>query len=111
MRLMSYIGGKTETAMFFAGDLYVTVFGGRTRRIGILLGKGLSFDQASEILAGVTLESVAIATKVAQAIRQLEPTGKLKQEDFPLLMHIDEIINQGKPVNIPWKKFSSREIV
>ena len=111
MRLMSYIGGKTETAMFFAGDLYVTVFGGRTRRIGILLGKGLNFAEASEILSGVTLESVAIATKVAQSIRQLEPTGKLRQEDFPLLMHIDEIINQNKPVNIPWKKFSSRGIV
>jgi glycerol-3-phosphate dehydrogenase (NAD(P)+) len=29
----------------------------------------------------------------------------VKAEDFPLLMHVDEIINQGKEVNIPWKDF------
>jgi glycerol-3-phosphate dehydrogenase (NAD(P)+) len=29
-----------------AGDLYVTVYGGRTRLVGILLGRGLSIDEA-----------------------------------------------------------------
>lgn len=111
MRLMEYIGGKTETAMFFAGDLYVTVFGGRTRRIGILLGKDIPYAEAREILSGVTLESVAIATKVAEAVRQNDARGKLTVSDFPLLMHIDEIINQGKQVNIPWKIFSEKEII
>ena len=28
------------------GDLYVTVYGGRTRLVGILLGKGLTIDEA-----------------------------------------------------------------
>ena len=38
------------------GDLYVTVYGGRTRLIGILLGKGMSIDEAKKELCGVTLE-------------------------------------------------------
>ena len=111
VKIMKLLGGKPETAMFFSGDLYVTVFGGRTRRIGMLLGRGLSFKEASEVLAGVTLESVAIATRVSEALRQLEAAGKAKTEDFPLLMHIDEIINKGAEVNIPWKTFSSSPII
>ena len=27
-------------------------------------------------------------------------------DDYPLLMHVDEIINQGAEVNIPWEKFT-----
>ena len=39
------------------GDLYVTVYGGRTRLVGILLGKGLNIDEAKVELRGVPLES------------------------------------------------------
>ena len=106
MQIMELTGGKTETAMFFAGDLYVTVFGGRTRRIGILLGKGIPYTEAREILAGVTLESVAIATRVSAALRQQEQKGMLSTKDFPLLMHIDDIISNGAEVNIPWNSFT-----
>ncbi len=28
------------------------------------------------------------------------------EDDYPLLMHVDEIINQGAEVNIPWEKFT-----
>lgn len=105
MKIMDMAGGRVETSMFFSGDLYVTVFGGRTRRIGVLLGKGLSFPQARQVLSGVTLESVAIATRVAQALRQKQEQGMLSTEDFPLLMHIDRIINEGEQVNIPWQAF------
>ena len=73
--------------------------------IGTLLGSGYSFDQAMEQLQGVTLESIVISSRTAQAIRILSSLGKVKAEDFPLLMHVDEIINQGKEVNIPWKDF------
>ena len=31
--------------------------------------------------------------------------GKATEAQFPLLMHIDDIINGGKPVNIPWNSF------
>lgn len=103
-KLLSLIGGKQETMMYFAGDLYVTVFGGRTRRIGTLLGNGYTYAQAREILAGVTLESVAITQRVCAALRQLEEKKLVTCEDYPLLMHIEELLN-GKPLNIPWEKF------
>ena len=30
--------------------------------------------------------------------------------DFPLLMHIDEILTQGKEVNIPWEAFTYEQV-
>lgn len=105
MKLMNLMNGRPETLTFFAGDLYVTVFGGRTRRIGVLLGKGYSYREAREILAGVTLESVAIATLVANSLRKMEKRGILKTDEFPLLMHIDEIINHEAEVKVPWNRF------
>ena len=89
-----------------AGDLYVTVYGGRTRLVGILLGRGLDIDQARAKLQGVTLESLVVAERVAKAIKLKIEKGLLKKEDFPLLLHIDEIITQKKPVNIPWESFT-----
>ncbi len=88
------------------GDLYVTVYGGRTRLIGILLGRGMGIDEAKEELNGVTLESLVVACRVAKVIRQNIAAGKLRGEDFPLLLHIDEIITERLPVCIPWEQFT-----
>lgn len=89
-----------------AGDLYVTVYGGRTRLVGILLGRGLTIKEAKEELAGVTLESLVVAERVAKAVRVKAERGLVNADEFPLLLHIDEIITQGKEVNIPWEKFT-----
>ena len=89
-----------------AGDLYVTVYGGRTRLVGILLGRGLTIQEAKEELAGVTLESLVVAERVAKAVRVKAEKGLVNADEFPLLLHIDEIITQGKPVDIPWEKFT-----
>ncbi|MBE6689443.1 MAG: glycerol-3-phosphate dehydrogenase [Ruminococcaceae bacterium] len=89
-----------------AGDLYVTVYGGRTRLVGILLGRGLNIDEAKEELNGVTLESLVVAVRVAKAIKINVQKGILDAKDFPLLMHIDEIISDKKEVNIPWEEFT-----
>lgn len=88
------------------GDLYVTVYGGRTRLIGILLGRGLDIDTAKEELQGVTLESLVVAGRVAKVIRQNIATGCLDAKDFPLLLHIDQIVTEKMPVNIPWESFT-----
>ncbi|MCD8018339.1 MAG: glycerol-3-phosphate dehydrogenase [Clostridiales bacterium] len=105
-KLLELIGGKPENIVHGAGDLYVTVFGGRTRKIGTLLGRGLTFDEAMEELQGVTLESIVIATRTARAVRKLAERSVVRLEDFPLLMHVDSIINEGEPVNIPWDDFT-----
>ena len=88
------------------GDLYVTVYGGRTRLVGILLGRGLSLAEALDELSGVTLESLVVAERVARAIKILAANGKIEPSDFPLLMHVDEIISENKKVNIPYEKFT-----
>ena len=106
MKLLDLIGGGPENIIHGAGDLYVTIFGGRTRRIGTLLGRGLTFDEAMAELKGVTLESIVIATRTARAVKKLAERGVVSLDDYPLLMHVDEIINHGAEVDIPWDKFT-----
>ena len=106
LQLLDLIGGGPENIIHGAGDLYVTVFGGRTRKIGTLLGRGLTFEQAMEELKGVTLESIVIATRTARAVKKLAARGVVSLDDYPLLMHVDEIINNGAEVDIPWEKFT-----
>ncbi len=98
--------GDLDSLVLGAGDLYVTVYGGRTRLVGILLGRGLNIDEAKAELKGVTLESLVVTERVARAIKTKAQKGLVNAEDFPLLMHIDEIITQRKAVNIPWDKFT-----
>ena len=106
-RLLDYQGALTLNNLCVGvGDLYVTVYGGRTRLVGILLGKGLTIDEAKAELKGVTLESLVVAERVARAVRKAIERGILNAEDYPLLLHIDEIITKGKAVNIPWEKFT-----
>jgi glycerol-3-phosphate dehydrogenase (NAD(P)+) len=88
------------------GDLYVTVYGGRTRKIGILLGRGMDIDEAKQSLEGVTLESLVVAERVARAVRRAASLGRIDITNFPLLLHVDEIISNKAPVDIPWKQFS-----
>lgn len=106
-RLLHLLGGGRENTVYGAGDLFVTIFGGRTRLLGTLLGRGLSFPNAMQKLDGITLESVVIAGRIAQAIRQMAARGETTLASYPLLMHVDAIISQGEPVNIPWSAFES----
>ncbi|MBR5311330.1 MAG: glycerol-3-phosphate dehydrogenase [Clostridia bacterium] len=106
-RLLDVCGGHPSNLALGIGDLYVTVYGGRTRKIGILLGQGMEFDKALEVLNGVTLESIVISTRTAKAIRQQIEDGRAKAEHYPLLLHIDELVNGGKKVNVPWKAFET----
>ncbi len=106
-RLLEYQGAATlDNLAVGVGDLYVTVYGGRTRLVGILLGRGLDIDEAKAELQGVTLESLVVAERVARAIRRADEKGVLDMRDFPLLEHIDDILTKKRPVNIPWEAFT-----
>ena len=106
-RLLDIQGaGTLDNWCVGVGDLYVTVYGGRTRLVGILLGRGMNIDEAREELKGVTLESLVVAVRVARAIKKRIASGEFKAEDFPLLLHIDEILTEKKAVDIPWEKFT-----
>ena len=100
-RLLKISGGNAEQIIYGTGDLYVTVFGGRTRKIGTLLGRGLTYKQAAEELRGVTLESVAITKVVIEALKK---QGE-NLEQFPLLVHIYSLIKDDITVNVPWNDF------
>ena len=104
-RILKFIGAHEDNIIFGAGDLYVTVYGGRTRMIGTLLGRGMNFADAKAALNGVTLESLVIITRLAAAIRRKIELGEMNAEDYPLLLHCDDIINNDVPVNVPWDKF------
>ena len=63
-----------------------------------------------EILKGVTLESIVIARRTADAVIQMVEAGRAKAEDFPLLYHIRELLVDNADVNVPWAKFETETI-
>lgn len=104
-KLLALLGGGADNTVYGAGDLFVTIFGGRTRLLGTLLGRGVPFAQAMQTLDGITLESVVISTRIAQAIREMAEKGLANLCDFPLLMHVDAVVNRGASAPIPWDAF------
>lgn len=104
-RLMIYLSGDCAHIDTAAGDMYVTVFGGRTRLLGTLLGKGVTLDEAMKSLKGETLESVAIITRVAEALVKLEKRGELSCADYPMMMYMYEVLSSRRFKPIPWDSF------
>jgi glycerol-3-phosphate dehydrogenase (NAD(P)+) len=104
-KLLALFGYNDNNIVYGTGDLYVTVFGGRSRKIGTLLGMGHSFKSAMQELSDVTLESVVIATRVGEAVNTLIAGKNAQKSDFPLLLHIYDIIENNTKVDIPWKDF------
>ncbi len=89
------------------GDLYVTIFGGRNRKMGALLGQGYTYKEAMEKLPGITMEGIVISIRTADAVSQLAESGRLTPADFPLLYHIKELLIDEATVNVPWASFES----
>ena len=61
------------------------------------------------IMLLLLLWELLCVTKVVPEYMLPSPLKVLRAfcSDFPLLMHIDEILNHGKVVNIPWKSFET----
>ena len=107
MRKLLQMQGATEDSENIGiGDLYVTVYGGRTRKVGILLGRGLSCDEALAALRGVTLESLVVAKRVARAVRKKAEKGELCLKNFPLLFHVDDLLAGKTEADLPWESFT-----
>jgi len=104
-KLLDLYGYSQENLFFGVGDLYVTIFGGRTRKIGTLLGMGHNFEDSLKELSGITLESGVIASRTGKAVKTLIENAKADEKDFPLLLHIYDIIENNAKVCIPWKNF------
>ena len=74
--------------------------------IGILLGEGKSYSEAMDILAGVTLESLVVARRVAKAIYRKAELGQVSLQEFPMLVHANDVLDNGKDAELPWEKFT-----
>jgi len=109
-KLLAECEGGADNITLGAGDLYVTVFGGRTRKLGILLGQGYSFKEAKEMLAGVTLESTAIAARTVEAVKALEALGKATPDEYPMLHHIGRLLDNETGIDVPWAAFESNKL-
>jgi glycerol-3-phosphate dehydrogenase (NAD(P)+) len=90
-----------------AGDLFVTTNGGRTSRLGQLLGAGHSLAEARQIMVNETLEAVEIIRAINSALPKLERDGRLSPGALPLMRSLIEVIVQGKPVDLALESFSA----
>lgn len=106
-RLLRVAGASPSFAFGLpgAGDLYVTSVGGRTVQLGRLLGKGHTYAEARDIMAGETLESVEIIHAMSIAIPKMVRCNGLVQDELPLMQTLIEIVVNGKPVEIPFDAF------
>ena len=109
LKLLRIQKASENASVIGIGDLYVTVYGGRTRKIGILLGEGKTYEEAMQILAGVTLESLVVAKRVAKAIYRKAELGQVDMKEFPLLTHVNEVLTEGKDAELPWDSFTFEE--
>ena len=107
VQMVRLLGGSPEyvTGLPGVGDMFVTIQGGRTMRMGRLLGRGLSLDAARREMAGETLESVEIVNSAGKALPRLAARGLVKPEDFPLLRLLYRILYEDAPVVFPWEEF------
>lgn len=104
--LLEMQGASRDCENIGIGDLYVTVYGGRTRKIGILLGEGKTYQEAMQILSGVTLESLVVSRRVYAAISRKAELGQADMSLFPMLRHVAAVLDEGKDAELPWDSFT-----
>lgn len=104
-RLLIHTAGSADQLHLGIGDLYVTVFGGRTRRMGTLLGMGYRASEAIAELDGVTLESTVITKRMGRFALHGGRDGTLDTSSLPLLMHIYKLLEEDTVSDIPYGEF------
>jgi glycerol-3-phosphate dehydrogenase (NAD(P)+) len=105
-RLVSLLGGNPAmvTSLPGVGDQYVTCMGGRTVRLGRLLGKGLTYAQARAEMAGETLESAFVVAQIARALPGLEARGLLGRDELPLTRCLCRVIGEDAPLDVDFDR-------
>jgi glycerol-3-phosphate dehydrogenase (NAD(P)+) len=85
------------------GDQYVTCVGGRTIRLGRLLGSGRTYTEAVQEMAGETLEGAYIIKQMAQVVPVWEREGKITPRELPLMRMLCRVITEDAPVAVPFE--------
>jgi glycerol-3-phosphate dehydrogenase (NAD(P)+) len=109
-RIVTLMGGNPENVAWLpgVGDQYVTCAGGRTIRLGRLLGAGLTYTEAVLEMAGETLEGAYVIKQLAQALPVWEARGLLGPHELPLLRMLCRVIVEEAPVEIPFDRLFPR---
>jgi glycerol-3-phosphate dehydrogenase (NAD(P)+) len=79
-----------------AGDLYVTAQGGRSVKLARLLGSGISYAEARQIMAGETLEAAEIVKEMGKILPSLVRAGLAGDKEFPLMRLLVEVVVHEK---------------
>jgi glycerol-3-phosphate dehydrogenase (NAD(P)+) len=105
-RIVGLLGGDPANVTWLpgVGDQYVTCVGGRTIRMGRLLGAGLTYTEAVLQMAGETLEGVYIVRQMAQVLPEWEQQGRIGREELPLLRMLIRVITEDARVAIPFDR-------
>ena len=85
----------------------MTAAGGRTIRLGRLLGQGLTYTQARAEMAGETLESAEVVKELARALPRLEARSLIGPAELPLLRMLCRVVTEDAAVEIPFDSFSA----
>jgi glycerol-3-phosphate dehydrogenase (NAD(P)+) len=103
-QIVRIVGGQAEgfAGLQGAGDLYVTATGGRTFRLGWLLGTGLTYSQAQAVMQEDTLEGAFAALQMAKLLPAWEAAGIVSPTDLPMLRAIIRALTTDTPLALPW---------
>ena len=106
-RVLEGVGGNRKLAYGLpgAGDLYVTCQGGRTVRLGKLLGLGRTYAEARAIMVGETLEGAAIVQMMARVLPRMVERGRVGPDDLPLLRILIDVLVHGQPLKPALENF------
>lgn len=105
-RIVGLLGGDTANVTWLpgVGDQYVTCVGGRTIRLGRLLGSGRTYTEAVQEMAGETLEGAYIIAQMAQVLPVWEREGKIGPRDLPLMRMLCRVITEDAAVAVPFEE-------
>jgi len=105
MKLITQRFGGDVTTVYGlagAGDLYVSVLGGRNAKLGSFLGKGFLYKSIiKKQMKGITVEGAEVVKSSGKKILSLVGDKKL-----PLLKCLVNAINGNKKLIIDWKQFT-----
>ncbi len=107
-RMLQLMGSTRAFAYWLpgAGDLFVTVQGGRSMRLGKLMGQGHSYEEAREIMEEETLEAAFIVQQMGKALPNLTAQGLIAPDDFPLMRALVDTVVHEQPIDLPLDAFA-----
>jgi glycerol-3-phosphate dehydrogenase (NAD(P)+) len=106
-QILTALGGNGSFAHSLpgAGDQYVTAMGGRTVRLGTLLGRGYSYSKARQEMAGETLESASIIESMSRLYPALKGDRTIRDGSLPLLETLIAAIVDDQQVTLPFDRY------